>query len=610
MKRMALVVASAATAVLALLPGTVAEASASGGYTVSGVALTSRVFGIAEDPSTGLVYVGESGTVRGQGTVAVLDGASGAAEGSITVPGTPLHLAVDPATDTVYASSTSGLTVIDGATSTVITTLTITSDGQAIAVDPETDTVYTAASTGTAPGIAVIDGATNSITATIVLGSTTGAVSSVAVDAATGTIYAGTSGGTLYAIDGATDAVTKSVQLDAHGDISGLAVDSGSVYAVDDTNNTVDVVNAATLAAITSITGCPSHVIAAAADPAANVVFVTSYGTVLPSPADSTCVIDAATNTVAETFPRGGMAIAADPVTGAAYIAAWNPLTDVWVATPSATDQLSPLVYGFATAFESPSATFAVGIRSSFPLNISALPAATVTETGALPAGVTMSSSGVFSGTPDAGTVGTYPITVSASNGVSPDDTVSLTIDVDIAPTITSPATVTLQTGVHGSFTVQATGTPAPTVSAVDYPSWLTFTQGNASGVFSGTPPKGSGGLFEVSISAQNGSGFTASQTLTITVHQPPAVEAASSLTFLAGRQVRYRIKSTGFPAPALSERGRLPRGLSFRAGADGTALITGKPARGDKGKRYVITITASNHIGHAATKKVTIRIR
>ena len=610
MKRVALAVASAAVAVVALLPGTIAEASASGGYTVSRVVLTSRVFGIAEDPSTGLVYVGGSGTVRGQGTVTVIDGASQAVEGSITVPGTPLHLAVDPATDTIYASASSGLSVIDGATSKT-STVPIASDSGPVAVDPATNMVYSAVRlTGNAPGVAVIDGATNSISPTIALPSATGVVSSLAVDAATGTIYAGTSGGTLYAIDGATDAVT-SVQLDAHGNISGLAIDSGSVYAVDDTTNTVDVVGASTLAVTTTITGCPYHVVAAAADPAASAVFVTSYGIASPSPADSTCVIDAATNTVAETFPRGGMAVAADPVTGAAYIAAWNPLTDIWIATPSATDELSPMVYGFAESeLGSATATFAVGLKSSFPLSISALPAATVTETGALPAGVTMSSSGVFSGTPEAGTVGTYPITVTASNGVSPDSSVSLTIDVDIAPAITSPATATFQTGVQGSFTVQATGTPAPIVSAVDYPLWLTFTAGNASGVLSGTPPTGSGGVFQVYIDADNGSGFTASQTLTITVNQPPAVAVASRLTFRAGRHVQYRIKSTGFPAPELREHGRLPRGLSFRAGADGTALIIGKPARGDMGKRYVITITASNHIGHAATKKVTIRIR
>jgi hypothetical protein len=213
-------------------------------------------------------------------------------------------------------------------------------------------------------------------------------------------------------------------------------------------------------------------------------------------------------------------------------------------------------------------AVFPGAFPSSFPLLVSAAPAATITEAGALPAGITMSPSGVFTGTPAAGTAGTYPISVSASNGVSPDTTVSLTIVVDVAPAITSPATVTFQTGAPGSFTVHATGSPAPTVSAVDYPSWMTFTAGKSSGVLSGTPPSGSAGLWPVYDSAANGSGFAASQTLMLTVNQPPGVAAASHLTFRTRRHVRYRITATGFPAPVLREHGRLPCGLVFRAGS------------------------------------------
>ncbi|HTZ92596.1 MAG TPA: putative Ig domain-containing protein [Streptosporangiaceae bacterium] len=606
MKRRALAVSAVAIASAALLPGTLAQASVTGGYTVSRVVVPSRVFAIAVDPSTGLAYAGGYGTARGEGSVWVINGASQAVEDSITVPGTPMSIAVDQATDTIYAASSSGLTVIDGATSSVITTITTASGGGfgQVAVDPATNTVYATGGTG----IAVIDGSTNSITATVDLPGTPG-YTFLAVDAATDTVYSGSANGSLHAIDGATDTVTNSAELGATDHITAVAVDSttGSLYVAYD-GDIVDVFSAATLAATTSIAGCDYHIVGLAADPTAGVVYATSDASTSAGAADSTCVIDAATNTVTETFPRGGVGVAADPVNGMAYIAAWYPLVDVWVAKPSATDELSPMDFGFS--LDSPSATFAVGIPSSYPLNISALPAAILTETGALPAGVTMSPSGVFSGTPAAGTTGTYPITVSASNGVSPDSTVSLTVVVDIAPTITSPATATFQTGMQGSFTVQATGSPAPTVSAFDYGSWMTFTPGSSSGVLSGTPPPGSGGLESVYIEAQNGSGFTASQTLTITVNQPPAIAAASRLTFRVGRHVRYKISSTGFPAPVLSEHGSLPRGLTFRAGADGTALIVGKPARSDRGKRYRITIIASNHVGPAATKHVTIRIR
>jgi large repetitive protein len=607
MKRAILAAASAATVVLALLPAAAARALVPGGYAVTPMALGTRAFGIAEDPSTGLVYVGGYGTTVGQGAVTVIDGASRTVEESIAVPGTPSNIAVNPATDMVYASSTSGLSVINGADGTLITTMPA---GGPVAVDPANGMVYTLTTLeNNVPAIAVINGATNTITATIPVPTTTG-VLSLAVDSATDTVYAGTRGGALYAIDEATDTVSDPAQLSARGPITSLAIDSadGTVYAVDDGTNAVDVINASTLATVTSITGCPYHVVAAAADPTADVIFVTSYGTQTPSPADSTCVINGATNTVAETFPRGGTAVAADPTTGVAYIAGWYPDTDLWIAKPSAADELSPVVYGFPA--ESASTTFAVGISTSVPLMVSALPAATLTEKGALPTGLTMSPAGVFSGQPAAGTVGTYPITMTASNGVSPDTTVWLNIVVDIAPTITSPANATFQTGVAGSFTVQATGNPAPTVSAVDYPSWMTFTQVNSTGVLAGTPPAGSGGSQSVYVWAENGSGFTARQVITLTVNQPPAITADSRLTFRAGRHVRYLITSTGFPTPVLSEHGTLPRGLSFRPGPDGTAVIAGKPALSDRGKQYLVAITAGNNIGGAVTKKLTIRIR
>jgi DNA-binding beta-propeller fold protein YncE len=603
MKHKALAVASGATALLALVPGTLARAAVPGGYTVSRIALPARVLSVAADTSTGLMYAGEFGTI------AVIDGASQAVEGSVAVSGPADYIAVNSATDTVYARTDSGLTVIDGATDTVITTIPSVGQVGQIAVDPSTNTVYAATHlAGGTPGIAVVDGATNSVTDTIALTGTEG-YPSLAVDTVSDTVYAGGSQGALSAVDGATDAITQSVELGAYVNITGIAVDSAtdSVYAVSD-GDTVDAFSAATLAGTATITGCAYHAVAAAVDPVANVIFVTSDASNSSGPADSTCVIDATTNSVAEMFPRGGTAVAVDPATEAAYIAGWYPLTDIWVATPSTSTELSPMLYGFPV--DNPSTTFAVGIASSSALAVSAVPAATLTETGTLPAGLTMSPAGVFSGTPAAGTLGTYPITVSASNGVSPDSTISLTIVVDIAPVITSPASATFQTGVPGSFTVQATGNPVPAISVVDYPSWMTVSQGSSSAVLSGTPPAGSGGLWAVYISADNGSVVTATQTLVVTVNQPPALSAASHLTFRTARHVRYVMTATGFPPPVLQEHGQLPRGLVFRARGNGKALLVGTPARSDTGKRYRVTIVASNHVGRPATRSITIRIR
>ena len=45
-----------------------------------------------------------------------------------------------------------------------------------------------------------------------------------------------------------------------------------------------------------------------------------------------------------------------------------------------------------------------------------------------------------LAGTPAAGTGGTYPLTITAANGVLPDATQSFTLTVDQAPAITSAA--------------------------------------------------------------------------------------------------------------------------------------------------------------------------
>ena len=82
--------------------------------------------------------------------------------------------------------------------------------------------------------------------------------------------------------------------------------------------------------------------------------------------------------------------------------------------------------------------TFTVGTLGSFTAMASGFPAPTFSETGALPGGVTLSSAGVLSGTPNADTDGSYPITINASNGVGSDATQPFTLTVN-AVTCTPP---------------------------------------------------------------------------------------------------------------------------------------------------------------------------
>lgn len=78
------------------------------------------------------------------------------------------------------------------------------------------------------------------------------------------------------------------------------------------------------------------------------------------------------------------------------------------------------------------STIFTIGTNGNFQLSATGYPASfSYSNIGAsLPTGVTLSSSGVLSGTPGAGTGGTYNLTFQASNGVTPNGTQSFTLTV------------------------------------------------------------------------------------------------------------------------------------------------------------------------------------
>ena len=56
-----------------------------------------------------------------------------------------------------------------------------------------------------------------------------------------------------------------------------------------------------------------------------------------------------------------------------------------------------------------------------------------------------------LAGTPAAGTSGTYTLTITANNGVTPDATQTFTLTVNAAPAITSAASTTFTEGTAGS---------------------------------------------------------------------------------------------------------------------------------------------------------------
>ncbi len=250
-------------------------------------------------------------------------------------------------------------------------------------------------------------------------------------------------------------------------------------------------------------------------------------------------------------------------------------------------------------------ATFVVGENGTCTVRATGSPAPAISESGALPSGVSFSpSTHVLSGTPAAGTGGTYPITFTASNGVGSPATQHFTLSVEQAPAITSSDAATFQVGANASFTVKATGFPAPAISeAGALPSGVSFN--SVTGILSGKPAASAVGSYALTFTASNGVEAAATQHFTLTINAAPAISSAAAATFSVGQNGSFTVQAAGSPAPSVTESGALPSGVSFSSSTD---VLSGTPATGTGGT-YPITFTASNGVGSSAVQHFTLSV-
>src|SRR6266581_2434773 len=268
-----------------------------------------------------------------------------------------------------------------------------------------------------------------------------------------------------------------------------------------------------------------------------------------------------------------------------------------------------PVTVNQAPAITSANSTvFKVGTAGTFTVTASGFPASTFSETGALPSGVTFNgNTGVLSGTPAANTSGTYPITFTASNGIGSDATQNFTLTVNQAPTITSANNATFIVGAVGSFTVRATGLPTTMTFSETGALPNGVTLNSSTGVLSGSPTAGTAGTYSITLIANNGVTPNATQGFTLTVAQVPVITSANIATFGEGTPGTFTVTASGFPAPAFSENGALPSGVTFNTA---TGVLSGTPAAGTSASSpYSITFTASNLAGASPSQSFTLTV-
>lgn len=240
-----------------------------------------------------------------------------------------------------------------------------------------------------------------------------------------------------------------------------------------------------------------------------------------------------------------------------------------------------------------------VGEASSVTVSTSGSPSATLTESGALPPGLTFApetgGEAALMGTPAAGSAGSYPMEITATNP-SGSTTEQLTVIVDPVPTITSPSTAAFTVDDEVYFPLSASGSPAPALTeSGTLPEGLTFTDnGDGTGSISGSPSIYSGGQYPVTVTADNGLASPSTQTLVITVTGPAAITSPANGEVVQGLPADLTVSSAGWPRPALSLSGTLPSGLHFTDHGNGTGSIAGTASPGTAGT-YQLNVRATS---------------
>jgi len=235
---------------------------------------------------------------------------------------------------------------------------------------------------------------------------------------------------------------------------------------------------------------------------------------------------------------------------------------------------------------------------------------------GNLPAGLTMSSGGVISGTPT-GPTGTANFTVKVTDGSNPAQTatqaLAITVNLPAPPAIT---TTTLPAGTEGtaySQTVAASGGMGAltlTISAGSLPAGLTMSSG---GVISGTPtgPNGTAN-FTVQVADHSSPVQTATKALSILINLPAAPTIAPTTLPNGAVGTPYSQTLTvagGLPAYTWSvSAGTLPGGLTL-AGNGTTATVSGTPTTQQSDVAFTVQVADSSNPSQNGTQAYTVTI-
>ena len=275
-------------------------------------------------------------------------------------------------------------------------------------------------------------------------------------------------------------------------------------------------------------------------------------------------------------------------------------------------------------------ATFKVGQSGSFSVSASGTPTPTFTFSGGtLPNGTQFVDNGngtaSLSGTPAAGSMGTYTIQILAHNGVTPDATQAFTLTVQpAAPALTlATSSNPSASGANVTFTVTLANAVSPSGN-VSLCADATTTNAACSGgtLLCTVPVSGSQAVCSTSTLASGthaisayfagdaNNGAATSGTLSELIGNAPAFTSANATTLKIGQSGSFSVSASGTPTPSFAlASGTLPNGMRLVDNNNGTASLSGAPGAGSVGS-YTVQILARNGITPDATQTFTLTVQ
>jgi hypothetical protein len=273
-------------------------------------------------------------------------------------------------------------------------------------------------------------------------------------------------------------------------------------------------------------------------------------------------------------------------------------------ATGSATKSLSIVINALpsiTTSSPLPAGSMGAAYSQTFAGSGGTTPYTWAVASGTLPAGLTLSSAGVLSGTPTGSGTSNFTVTLTDAVGGTASTAFALTINPGVLITTASPLPGG-DVGATYSQTFAASGGTTPytwTISSGTAPAGLTLS---SAGVLSGTPTTAGSSTFTVKVT--DNVGATSTKSFTLVIAAAPSITTASLPAGDVSVAYSQTLAESGGTSPftwSLSS-GSLPTGLTISA----AGVISGTPSATGT---FSFTVKVTDAATASATKSLSIQI-